>query len=369
MLPADGLARLGTAEGEEWCPAEDPTSSRLSHMSRSKGFLLESNWRLVAGELGIRLRDVLCRARLPVDLLARGNVRLGAEDYFRFWKGVETEAGDPLLPLRLAEIQTTHTLCPPYIAALCCPNLAVAAERIARYKRLVTPAALDVLLHDDALTLELRWPNTVPPPPVLVLTEVAFLTKVAREGTRGNVLPQRIVLSGPLWDVERLERIFGRTVEPGVQTALSFTLDDAMCPFLGPSESVPESSTHYRHAALTDVDETAAIRDRVWLVLREALPSGQCTMVDVARRLALSRRTLQRRLSGEGTTFQQVLNRIRESLARYYLAQTTLSCTQISFLLGFEDPNSFFRAFHDWTGSTPERLRSAPPAPVSMQAS
>jgi AraC-like DNA-binding protein len=338
-------------------------------MSRSKGFLLESNWRFIAGELGIRLRDVLCRAGLPADLLARGNVRLGADEYFRFWKGVESEARDPLLPLRLVEIQTSCTLCPPYVAALCCPNLAMAAERIARYKRLVTPVALQVLLQDDALTLQLRWPNSVSPPTVLVLTEAAFLTQVAREGVRGDLLPQRIVLSRPLWDVEALDRIFGMTVESGLQTALSFTFDDAMQPFMGARGSMPGSPTRYRHGALTDLDENASTRDRVWAVLCGALPSGQCTMVDVASRLALSRRTLQRRLSGEGTTFQQVLSRIRESLARYYLANTTLSCTQISFLLGFEDPNSFFRAFHDWTGSTPERLRSTPPAPLSMQAS
>jgi AraC-like DNA-binding protein len=77
----------------------------------------------------------------------------------------------------------------------------------------------------------------------------------------------------------------------------------------------------------------------------------------IASRLAMSKRTLQRRLGEEGMTFQSLVNQTREALARHYLSQTTLSNGEISFLLGFEDPNSFFRAFHDWTGITPDVLR------------
>lgn len=51
------------------------------------------------------------------------------------------------------------------------------------------------------------------------------------------------------------------------------------------------------------------------------------------------------------------MNRTREELARHYLRRKSLSCTEISYLLGYEDPNSFFRAFHGWTGQTPEGAR------------
>ena len=77
----------------------------------------------------------------------------------------------------------------------------------------------------------------------------------------------------------------------------------------------------------------------------------------MARKLALSKRTLQRRLHRENTTFQEILNSTREDLARHYLARTSLSGAEISYLLGFEDPNSFFRAFHTWTGQTTEQVR------------
>ena len=78
----------------------------------------------------------------------------------------------------------------------------------------------------------------------------------------------------------------------------------------------------------------------------------------VARELAVSTRTLQRRLSDEGTTFQTVLGETRESLAKQYLAHSALSTGEIAFLLGYEEPNSFYRAFRGWTGETPDRVRA-----------
>lgn len=72
----------------------------------------------------------------------------------------------------------------------------------------------------------------------------------------------------------------------------------------------------------------------------------------------MSTRTLQRRLQVEGQSFQGLLNQTREKLASHYLTHSALSGAEISFFLGFEDPNSFFRVFHQWTGATPEATRA-----------
>ena len=87
------------------------------------------------------------------------------------------------------------------------------------------------------------------------------------------------------------------------------------------------------------------------------MPSGESSIAEVARKLGVSKRTLQRHLETEGTNFQEVLAATREDLARYYLTKTRLSGAEISYLLGFGDPNSFFRAFHAWTGQTTEQFR------------
>ena len=108
---------------------------------------------------------------------------------------------------------------------------------------------------------------------------------------------------------------------------------------------------------LSDISSEESFTNRVYSSLLELLPSGQSTIEEVADRLAVSKRTLQRRLNDEETNFQFILNKVREKLARHYLSKSELSGGQISFLLGFEDPNSFFRAFHSWTDQTPKQIR------------
>ena len=67
----------------------------------------------------------------------------------------------------------------------------------------------------------------------------------------------------------------------------------------------------------------------------------------------------KRYLRADGTSFQALLASTRESLARHYLCQSQLPAAEISFLLGYEDLNSFYRAFNTWTGSTPETVRAS----------
>lgn len=98
-------------------------------------------------------------------------------------------------------------------------------------------------------------------------------------------------------------------------------------------------------------------------VRQESLPARSCRVRNpeaVAHDLTMSARTLQRRLRAEGTTFQSVLESTRESLARHYLAESELSAGEISFLLGYADPRSFYRAVQAWTGLTPQLVRAAP---------
>jgi AraC-like DNA-binding protein len=53
------------------------------------------------------------------------------------------------------------------------------------------------------------------------------------------------------------------------------------------------------------------------------------------------------------------LDPTRESLARHYLSESDLSAGEISFLLGYDDPRSFHRAFRPWTGQTQQLVRAA----------
>jgi AraC-like DNA-binding protein len=73
----------------------------------------------------------------------------------------------------------------------------------------------------------------------------------------------------------------------------------------------------------------------------------------------MSSRTLQRRLGELGTSYQGLLDDVRRQAARRLLVNTNLAPGEIAFILGFEELNSFSRAFHNWEGVTPSRWRES----------
>jgi AraC-like DNA-binding protein len=103
-----------------------------------------------------------------------------------------------------------------------------------------------------------------------------------------------------------------------------------------------------------------ACADRVRAALIEMLPAGHATADAVGSHLGLSTRSLHRRLSTEGTSFQTILNATRTELSLHYLRREDVSIEEISYLLAFRDPNSFYRAFRGWTGMTPREARDQP---------
>lgn len=106
-----------------------------------------------------------------------------------------------------------------------------------------------------------------------------------------------------------------------------------------------------------DRDDISAFRKRVRMRILSLLGEQPLSIEQLAHDLALSARTLQRRLRSEGTSYQNEVNQLRADLARYYLTNTRYSGTEIAYRLGYNDANSFFRAFHNWTGQTPHSVR------------
>ena len=90
----------------------------------------------------------------------------------------------------------------------------------------------------------------------------------------------------------------------------------------------------------------------------DELPSGLPSDELIAKAVSMSTRSLRRRLSAEGTTYSQLLDAVRRELAERYIADTSRSLGEISYLLGFSELSSFSRAFKRWTGHTPSAVRA-----------
>jgi AraC-like DNA-binding protein len=101
-----------------------------------------------------------------------------------------------------------------------------------------------------------------------------------------------------------------------------------------------------------------AFADQVRRVVRAAMVSHGCSAEAVARTFSIQRRTLSRRLSAEGTTFEAVLGEVRYEVARQLLGQTNTPVEKIADTLGYSDAPPFIRAFRRWSGMTPGLWRS-----------
>lgn len=109
-----------------------------------------------------------------------------------------------------------------------------------------------------------------------------------------------------------------------------------------------------RLSELSVDDSTSA---RIRSILTELLPSGEFTIDDVAKKLGYSKQTLQRKLNSENTTFQKQLNSTREVLALNYLQNTDMTTSDIDYLLGYQEFNSFLHAFSIWKGMSISEYR------------
>jgi AraC-like DNA-binding protein len=188
---------------------------------------------------------------------------------------------------------------------------------------------------------------------------LAFFVQLARIGTRARIQPREVRAPERLEPEQAFTETLGVRVRKGPRPAVVFTAEDARRPFLTANEKMWQFFEPDMRKRLSELDQSATTAERTRAALLELLPSGAASMEAVSKKLGTSTRTLQRKLKQEGQSFQVVLNDTREHLARHYLKTSSISGAEISFLLGFEDPNSFFRAFHGWTGTTPEQARLA----------
>ncbi|MFI8481067.1 AraC family transcriptional regulator [Pseudomonas sp. NPDC078700] len=126
-----------------------------------------------------------------------------------------------------------------------------------------------------------------------------------------------------------------------------------------PLSSADEELHKLLQAHLDNLDELQIneLPSYVQQLLRNFLPNGRVTIEQIADYMMLSTRTLQRYLAEEGTSFQNLLDQTRQSLATRYLRDSSTSLTQLAELLGYSELSAFSRAFQRWTGVSPREWK------------
>ena len=324
-----------------------------------KHFLIDKNYGAYLAGMGFSVDEVLKKAMLPQDLFARQTPGLMAEEYFRFMEALDALSPDEQTPIRLAASEGIEAFSPPIFAAYCSRNALVCLKRLAQYKPLIgallyhveeTEAEVSVGILSADPELEL--------PEILVGIEFVFLVGLIRKATREKIPLLSVTAKQPMQNRAYADFI-GSPIAVGDKNRLVFSKKDMLIPFISRNESMWEffEPELKRRLSVMDTDDSYAARVRSALL--ELLPGGECTIDDVARKLGCSKRSLQRRLQEEDTSFQKQLNHTRELLAKTYLANTDMTAEDIAFLLGYQEVGSFLRAFTVWTGQTTAVYRNA----------
>ena len=171
--------------------------------------------------------------------------------------------------------------------------------------------------------------------------------------------PDRITPNPPLKHEAVLRRHFGCDIKFDAPFDLLVFEDTALdLPLVTHNAQLLALLVPGLEAALEQDGSSRTLADDVRAVLGQKICGERPAVEKVAKALGMSPRTLQRRLGELGTSYQKLLDDVRHRTARRLLAKTDLGAGEVAFLLGFEELNSFTRAFHSWEGTTPARWRT-----------
>jgi AraC-like DNA-binding protein len=311
-------------------------------------------------ELGLAPAMVLRHAGLPAGLFEQSKIQLTTEEMFAFYNAVSEMSGDPGIGLKLGSEERIERYDPVAIAALYTRNFREALDRMARYKQLTCPEEIRIEEQADQCSVRFVWLLADQPEPA-ALIDVCFAWTVAigRRGTGRGLHPKCVEFKRPESNRQLYEDHFQCPVKFGApENVLLFGRQDIARPFLTHNPDLLAMVAPQLDAELNEQLAQKTLRERVKGILKRLLAGQRPRLQDVATELRLSTRTLQRRLTAERITFQILVEEARRELAQHYLLHSSLELNETAYLLGYEDSNSFFRAFQQWEGTSPGEWRS-----------
>jgi len=310
-------------------------------------------------ELGVRASAVLRRAGLPQAFVDQPRVLLNTKELFALWRAVGEVSANPAIGLQLGTENRTERFHPIGLAALSSENFGAAIDQMARYKQLTCPEEILQEKDDGEWRIQFHWllADEVESP-VLIECAFSWVLSIARQGTGTRLSPVQVEFVQPRAHVKTIERHFGCPVVCGaLRNAIVFRAADAQRPFVTRNAELLAMLAPQLEEELKQENKDENFAERVRIAIQQKLTGRRPTIEDIADALHVSSRTLQRRLQEEGSGFQRVLDEARHQLARHYLNNSFLELNEAAYLLGYEDGNSFVRAFRTWEGVPPATWR------------
>jgi len=333
---------------------------RLASLPTAQGGLT----RLAAGRVrkaGIKLEPLLSGVGLTIDQINDPEHRITVRDQIEFLEAAAEALNDNFLGLNLAEEFDLRDLGLLYYVMASSDTLGDALRRVSRYSRITNEAI--VFEYREAYEPALRLSYSgIPRHTDQQQIEfcVVAMVRISRVLSGRQVLPERVSMSHVRSKgISRFARFLGKEIEFGGNVdEIGFPTGSADWALVGADPRLSKILLKTCEESLSGrKSKPGTFRTTVENAIAPLLPHGQAHVEVIAKKLGTSERTLLRRLAEEGTTFSDILQQLKTSLATRYLEEADMPVSRIAWLLGFEETSSFSHAFRRWTGKSPREFR------------
>lgn len=299
---------------------------------------------------------------LDLESLRDPNVRIPADNLIELLRLASERCEDPVFGLHLARYVHPTTFYSLGMAMFFSENLADFLERYVKYYRMITTNDKVESRSDDGIFQVIATPREgMPMIPVRVDGFAAITLSTIRVAAGDNTFaPLSVQLARPRPEgfESRYERFFGCPVSyGGDSTIISIGESELQRTLITANPDLGRLYEQLTEDYLKKIDR-ADFPGRVHNELVKLLPTGVSGKDQVAQALNMSTRTLYNKLESAGTTYREVLDSTRRSLAEEYIRQD-LPIYEIAYLIGFSDTANFSRAFKKWTGQSPVEFRQS----------
>jgi AraC-like DNA-binding protein len=334
-------------------------------LGRPAGYATVAAWgmRALMGYLerrGVDTAAVRRRAAIEGVDLAHPEQRLPEAVPRTVWNLAAETTGDEAISIHVVEARIPATVDVLEYAFRASPTLGDALGQVTRYAR---------VMH-DRVTVRLapegdgvRLTGSVPPGHPINRHQAEFFLatwlRLARDTCDPGLRPLDVTFehSAPARQDEH-RRFFAcplRFEQPTI--GLLIAKADLDRPMRGADPALAALLGRQLDKLLVSLPADPSVSARVRLLVKDDLPSGRVSVDRVARQLAMSVRSLSRRLEKEGTSFRRLLDAVRHELAVAHLRDPGVELAEIAFLLGYSEQSAFHRAFKRLAGLTPLEFR------------
>ncbi|TPR41532.1 AraC family transcriptional regulator [Apilactobacillus micheneri] len=316
-----------------------------------KNYILDGQYIKYFNLLGIDIKKVINQMHLPFNFFNQDNPSLSEKKYYMFMSLVGEQIKNEHVPIKLATYDNVETFSPAIFTSYCSKNGESFITRLSQYKRLIAPIKYILDKNKDNFEINIEPSNiALRIPSFLLEIEFIFLVHVIRKATNKPINPKMIITN---YDFSKsFKKYMSCNIVKGNFNKIIFYNNDLKVQFNSYNENMIKFLEPILYKNLNDFETDNSYKSHVQTTLINLLPAGKCAIEDVGDKLNISTRTLQRALKKEHTTFREQLNHTRKILAENYLQNTNMSSSDIAFLLGYQEINSFLRAFTVWTGKT-----------------